>query len=104
MTRRLLTPLLLLPASLLAQQPMHLTLADAQRIAIQNNPQYSSAKYTAAAVHQEPAQYRAAELPSLGGLLTGVAAARTTAPASPPARSTIPRSTAAPPAALSPAS
>lgn len=74
MTRRLLTPLLLLPASLLAQQPMHLTLADAQRIAIQNNPQYSSAKYTAAAVHQEPAQYRAAELPSLGGLLTGVGA------------------------------
>ncbi len=64
MKRCPLTPLLLLPASLLAQQPMHLTLADAQRIAIQNNPQYSSAKYIAAAVHQQPAQYRAAELPS----------------------------------------
>ncbi|MGA7236252.1 MAG: TolC family protein [Bryobacteraceae bacterium] len=75
MTRRLLTPLLLLPASLLAQQqPMHLTLADAQRLAVQNNPQYSSAKYTAAAAHQQPAQYRAAELPNLAGLLTGVGA------------------------------
>ena len=74
MTRRLLTPLLLLPASLQAQQPMHLTLADAQHIAIQNNPQYSSAKFNAAAVHQEAAQYRAAELPSMTGLLTGVGA------------------------------
>jgi outer membrane protein len=74
MTRRLLT-LLALPAALTAQQPpMHLTLADAQRIAVQNNPQYSSAKYTAAAAHQQPAQYRAAELPNLSGAITGVGA------------------------------
>ncbi len=57
-----------------AQQPMHLTLADAQRLAVQNNPQYSSAKYLAAAVHQQPAEYRAAELPNLSGALTGVGA------------------------------
>jgi outer membrane protein len=74
MTRRLLVPLILLPASLQAQQPMHLTLTDAQRIAVQNNPQYSSAKYLAAAAHQQPAQYRAAELPNLSGALTGVGA------------------------------
>jgi outer membrane protein len=62
------------PAAMLAQQPMHLTLADAQRIAVQTNPQYSSAKFTAAAIHQQPSEYRAAEFPSLSGLLTGVGA------------------------------
>jgi outer membrane protein len=64
---------LLIPAAALAQ-PVHLTLADAQRIAAQNNPQYSAAKFNAAAAHQQPAQYRAAELPSFSGLLTGVGA------------------------------
>jgi hypothetical protein len=43
-----------------AQQPMRLTLADAQRLAIQNNPQFSAAQYTAAAANQVPRQYRAA--------------------------------------------
>ncbi len=56
------------------QQPMHLTLADAQRIAAQSNPQYSAARFTAAAAHQQPAEYRAAELPNLSGALTGVGA------------------------------
>jgi outer membrane protein len=72
MKRVLLT--LVFPAGVFAQQPMHLTLADAQRLAVQNNPQYSSAKYTAAAAHQQPAQYRAAELPNLSGAVTGVGA------------------------------
>jgi outer membrane protein len=53
---------------------MRLTLADAQRLAVQNNPQYSAAKYNAAAAHQQPAQYRAAELPNLSGAVTGVGA------------------------------
>jgi outer membrane protein len=76
MKRRLVAPLFaLFPAALFAQQqPMHLTLADAQRLAVQNNPQYSSAKYTAAAAHQQPAQYRSAELPNLSGAITGVGA------------------------------
>jgi outer membrane protein len=65
---------LALPAFMAAQQPMHLTLADAQRLAVQNNPQYSSAKYTAAAAHQQPAEYRSAELPNLSGVITGVGA------------------------------
>jgi outer membrane protein len=75
--RRVLPCILLLcatPTWVSAQQPMHLTLADAQRLAVQNNPQYSSAKYTAAAAHQQPAQYRAAELPNLSGAITGVGA------------------------------
>ena len=67
---------LLLSLTLSAQpQPtMHLTLADAQRIAVQNNPQYSAAKLNAAAAHQQPAEYRAAELPTMSGQLTGVGA------------------------------
>jgi outer membrane protein len=57
-----------------AQPPMHLTLAEAQRQAIQNNPQFSAAKYTAAAAYQVPLQYRAAYEPSLTGSFTGVGA------------------------------
>lgn len=65
---------LALPAAAMAQQPMHLTLAQAQRLAVQNNPRYRSAAFYAAAAHQEPAQYRAAELPNMLGALTGVGA------------------------------
>src|SRR5512146_1100929 len=57
-----------------AQQPMHLTLADAQHQAIQNNPQFSAAKFTAAAAYQVPLQYRSAYAPSLTGSFTGVGA------------------------------
>jgi outer membrane protein len=53
---------------------MHLTLAEAQRVAIQNNPQFTAAKFTAAAAEQVPAQYHAAYEPSLFGSLTGVGA------------------------------
>src|SRR5882757_7299887 len=57
-----------------AQEPMPLTLAEAQRLAIQNNPQFTAAKFTAAAAEQVPAQYHAAYEPSLFGSLTGVGA------------------------------
>jgi outer membrane protein len=53
---------------------MHLTLAEAQRQAVQNNPQFSSAKNTAAAANQVPNQYRANLLPNLSGNLTSVGA------------------------------
>ncbi len=53
---------------------MHLTLAEAQRVAIQNNPQFTAAKFTAAAAEQVPAQYHAAYEPALFGSLTGVGA------------------------------
>jgi len=57
-----------------AQQTMHLTLAEAQGLAIQNNPQFSAAKFTAAAANQVPRQYRAAMQPNLSGNLTAVGA------------------------------
>jgi len=57
-----------------AQQTMHLTLAEAQRLAIQNNPQFSAAKYTAAAANQVPNQYRAAMQPNFSGNFTAVGA------------------------------
>ena len=57
-----------------AQQTMRLTLAEAQRLAIQNNPQFSAAKYTAAAAKQVPNQYKAGLQPSLSGNFTAVGA------------------------------
>jgi outer membrane protein len=60
--------------SLNAQAPMHLTLDEAQRVAIQNNPQFSAARYNAAAAYQVPPQYKAAYEPIMTGNLTGVGA------------------------------
>ena len=56
------------------QAPLRLTLADAQRLAVQNNPQFSAAGLTAAAAHQVPAQYRANFGPSVAGSVTSVGA------------------------------
>jgi len=62
-------------SALLAQQPaMHLTLAEAQRQAIANNPQFTAARYNAAAAYQVPLQYKSAYEPSFTGSLTGVGA------------------------------
>ncbi len=65
-------------AALLAQgvfgQPMQLTLAEAQRLAVQNNPQYGAAKLTAAASHQVPTEIRANYFPTAFGSITGVGA------------------------------
>lgn len=57
-----------------AQPATHLTLAEAQRLAIQNNPAFSAAKFTAAAAYQVPNQYRAALQPGMFGSFTGVGA------------------------------
>jgi outer membrane protein len=57
-----------------AQQTMHLTLAEAQHLALQNNPQISAARYTAAAAYQVPNEYRANYQPSLVGNFTSVGA------------------------------
>jgi len=65
--------LAVLPA--MAQQPtLHLTLAEAERLAVQNNPALTAAKYTAAAAGQVQAEYHAAYSPSFTGSLTGVGA------------------------------
>src|SRR5690242_4874990 len=66
--------LFLISACAMAQAPMHLTLADAQKLAIQNNPQFTAAKYFAEAAGQVPAEYHAAYEPTLNGSLTGVGA------------------------------
>jgi outer membrane protein len=57
-----------------AQAPMHLSLAQAQQLAIQNNPQFSAARYNAAAAYQVAPQYKAAYEPSLSGSFTSVGA------------------------------
>lgn len=61
-------------ACCLGQAPLKLTLAEAQRLAIQNNPQFFAASSTAAAAHQVPAQYRANFEPNLAGSFTTVGA------------------------------
>jgi outer membrane protein len=58
----------------LAQTPAPLTLAQAEQLAVQRNPQLSEARFSAAAVHQTPLEQRAALLPSLTGLVTAVGA------------------------------
>ena len=62
------------PALLVAQPPTHLTLAEAQRLAIQNNPQFTAARYNAAAAYQTAPQYKAAYEPTVFGSFTGVGA------------------------------
>ena len=61
-------------APLPAQQTMHLTLAEAQRLAIQNNPRYTAARLNAAAAYQVPAQYRSNFEPGVYASFTGVGA------------------------------
>ncbi|HTS62078.1 MAG TPA: TolC family protein [Candidatus Acidoferrales bacterium] len=58
-----------------SQQPaMRLTLAEAQREAIANNPQFSAARLNAAAAYQVPLEYKANYEPNLIGSLTTVGA------------------------------
>jgi len=61
-------------APLRSQPAIHLTLGEAQRLAIQNNPQLTAARFNAAAAYQVPLQYRANFEPTLAGNLTGVGA------------------------------
>jgi len=53
---------------------MHLSLAQAEAMAAQNNPQVSSARFTAAAAHQVPNEYRANFAPNVAGLFSSVGA------------------------------
>src|SRR5947209_14991388 len=57
-----------------AQPPMHLTLAQAQQLAVQNNPRLSAARYNAAAAYQVAPQYKAAYEPTVSGSFTSVGA------------------------------
>jgi outer membrane protein len=62
------------PEALYGQPRMQLTLAEAQRLAIQNNPSFTAAKYNAAAAYQVAPQFRAAYEPNVFGSFTGVGA------------------------------
>jgi outer membrane protein len=65
----------LMAVALWAQpQPLRLTLAEAERLAIQNNPQFSAARFNAAAANQLPLEYRAGYYPSVAGAVTAVGA------------------------------
>ena len=54
--------------------PTQLTLAEAQRLAIQNNPKFGAARYTAAAAHQVAPQFKSAYAPNVFGSFTTVGA------------------------------
>jgi len=56
------------------QSTLNLTLAEAQRLAIQNNPQFKAAGFSAAASYQVPLQYRAGRMPTVTGAITAVGA------------------------------
>ncbi len=53
---------------------MSLTLAEAEQMALQNNPLISAAKYNAEAVKQTPLEVHSALLPTFAGAVTGVVA------------------------------
>jgi len=57
-----------------AQNTLHLTLAEAERLAVANNPQLSAAQFNAAAAGQVPLELRANFEPAISGALTGVGA------------------------------
>ena len=70
----LLSSALLLAGAALAQPPMRLSLAEAEKLALDNNPALTAAQFSAAASAQVPAEYRAATEPTMSANLTGVGA------------------------------
>ena len=57
-----------------AQPPLQLTLPDAEKLAVQNNPQFRSAQNTERAAQQLPAEVRSVLFPTVTGNVTGVGA------------------------------
>lgn len=57
-----------------AQDTLHLTLADAARIALQNNPRVSAARFSAEASKEVPKELRSAYQPTVFGSVTGAGA------------------------------
>jgi outer membrane protein len=71
---RLFIALLACTAAFGQQDTLHLTLDEAEKLAVQNNPRFAASKFTAAAAAQVPSELRAAYQPSVVGSLTGVGA------------------------------
>ena len=65
---------LTLSTTAFAQGTLHLTLRDAEKLAVQNNPQFTSAKLTAAAAYEVPKELSANFQPSVSGNFTSVGA------------------------------
>lgn len=74
MPNRLLLISVLTAAAAFAQDTLHLTLSEAEKLAIQNNPAYGSARFTASAAAQVPNELHANLEPTANGLVTGVGA------------------------------
>ena len=78
MKRILMIAVLLLLAlqsvPLRAQEPLHLTLTEAEKLAVKNNPRISEALLNAAAALQVRTQYRSAYFPTVAGNVTAVTA------------------------------
>ena len=65
---------LLLAWQCCAQEPLRLRLAEAEQIAVKNNPALSAAQFSAQAALQVPAEVRSALLPTMFGSVTAVGA------------------------------
>jgi outer membrane protein len=65
---------LFLAVNAAAQTPMHLTLAEAQRLAVANNPQITVAQLNAQAAAQVPIELHAGLEPNIAGAFSGVGA------------------------------
>ena len=66
--------LVLASTPLFAEQKLHLTLADAEKLAVKNNPQLTATVLNAAASFLVPTEIRASYLPTLQGNATGAVA------------------------------
>ncbi|MFN7936134.1 MAG: TolC family protein [Bryobacteraceae bacterium] len=64
--------LVLLALPLAAQDRMHLTLEEAEKLALQNHPQIAASRYLAQAAAEVPVEIRGTQLPVFSGAFTGV--------------------------------
>ena len=74
MQNRTLFVFLAAATSLICQDTLHLTLQEAQKIAVQNNPRVSAARYNAEASKEVPKEFRSNYQPTVFGSLTGAGA------------------------------
>jgi outer membrane protein len=71
---RLVSVLTLNVTFAMAQGVLQLNLQDAEKLAVQNNPQFTSAKLNAAAAYEVPKEFSSNFQPTLSGTFTGVGA------------------------------
>ena len=72
--RRLVSIGLAIATAAVAQGPMHLTLADAERLAVASNPRFQVSRLDAAAAHQVTEEQKSNLRPNVVGSITGVGA------------------------------